>query len=557
MRPQFNVSLYQFVFSLSQALDLINPAMANHHKRVAYIAMRIAEAAGLTGRAKEDVIVAAALHDIGGLSTLAVDASSNYLPRQRSARIGYQLLQKFHPFHFAAQIVRFHDVAWANGENGIVEGLEVPLGSHIVHLAKSVNTLLESGIPLLPQAGRVCAQLKEMRGSTLAPELVDILLEVAKSDAFWLDLNATDLLSLLAERAPFSSVELDLDGLLDFAELLAQIIDFRSRFTATHSSGVAASAATLAQLFGFPDTDCKRLQVAGYLHDLGKLAIPTELLDKNGQLSEDEWHTIRGHPYFTYRILAPIKGLEDISIWCGAHHERPCGTGYPFRVQHLEIPLEARILAVADVFTALTEDRPYRTGLNREQVMIILERMVSDHEMDGKVVKVLRDHYQEIDRSRFAAQTMALQGYKDFMEKLTVLDLSGARAAHLAWKDRLCGYLDGRATLTRDQLVCHHDCDLGRWYYSEGLQHYSDIPEMRELEPLHAALHELIRAMVELREQGDTAGTNACYAGVEPLSRQIIDLLERIEFKAAKAVAVSLPGIMPPNYWREEQRIPP
>lgn len=547
MRPQFNVSLYQFVFSLSQALDLINPAMANHHKRVAYIAMRIAEAAGLTGRTKEDVIVAAALHDIGGLSTLSVDPNSGYRPNLRSARIGYQLLQKFHPFTFAAQIVRFHDVPWGNGENGMVEGHEVPRGSHIVHLAKCVNTLLESGSPLLPQAGRVCAQLAEMRGSVLIPELVDVFMEVARSDAFWLDLNAAELLSLLAERAPFSTVELDLDGLLDFAELLAQIIDFRSRFTATHSSGVAACAATLAQLFGFPDTDCKRLQVAGYLHDIGKLAIPTELLDKNGTLSQDEWHTIRGHPYFTYRILAPIKGLEDISVWCGAHHERPCGTGYPFRVHHVDIPLEARILAVADVFTALTEDRPYRNGLNKDQVMAILDHMVRDQEMDGKVVKVLRDHYEEIDRGRFAAQTMALQGYKEFMEQLTVLDLSGARAAHLTWKDRLCGYLDGRPALTRDQLVCHRECDLGRWYYSEGVHHYDTIPEMRELEPLHEALHQRIGTMVELREQGRTAEAKICLDEIDPLSRQIVDLLERIEHKATEAVSETLRDVMPPH----------
>src|SRR5512135_1666025 len=442
MRAQFNVSLYQFVFSLSQALDLINPAMANHHKRVAYIAMRVAEAAGLTGRTKEDVIVAAALHDIGGLSTLSLDSDSRYSPKTRSAHIGYQLLQKFSPFRFAAHIVRFHDVPWGNGENRHVEDREVPLGSHIVHLANRVNSLLEAGSPPLPQASRVCAQMSEMRGSVLVPDLVDVFMEVAKSDAFWLDLHAAEILSLLAERAPFSNVELDLDGLLDFAELLAQLIDFRSRFTATHSSGVAACAANLAQLFGFPSTDCKRLQVAGYLHDLGKLAIPAEVLDKSGKLTEDEWHTIRCHPYFTYRILAPIKGLEDISIWCGSHHERPCGTGYPFRMQHEDIPLEARILAVADVFTALTEDRPYRNGLKKEQVLEILDGMVQKQEMDGKVVAVLRDHYEEIDGSRFTAQTTALQGYKDFMEKLTALDLSSARAAHLVWKDRLCGYLD-------------------------------------------------------------------------------------------------------------------
>jgi HD-GYP domain-containing protein (c-di-GMP phosphodiesterase class II) len=536
VKHEFHVSLKEFVFSLSQALDLINPDMANHHKRVAYIALRVAETAGLTGRTKEDVVVAAALHDIGALSSQRLDGERTPDFNRRSARFGYQLLQKFQPFRVPARIVRFQNVPWEHGTNKQVEGEPVPPGSHIVHLANVINGLVDRTKPMLQQADDLCEKLMERRGHILAPEFVDAFLKASASEAFWLDLNAANLLHLMSDRASFSSVELNLDGLQDFAELLAQIIDFRSRFTATHSSGVAACAATLAQLFGFPESDCRRLQIAGYLHDIGKLAIPTTILEKPGKLADAEWQIVRTHSYYTYQILASIKGLEDIARWSGLHHERLRGNGYPFRSSHTEIPLEARILAVADIFTALTEDRPYRKGLDQPSVLRILDRMVEEFEVDRKVCLVLKRHYADIDCIRVAAQKTALQEYRSFMEGLTVLDLSAAREAHLAWRRQLRGYLDGHDSLTKQQLVDHRECDLGCWYYGEGLRQYGHIPELRELEAPHAELHHLIDKLVEHKERDRFAEAEACYTQVEPLSRQIVELLHTIEYKAAQSV---------------------
>jgi HD-GYP domain-containing protein (c-di-GMP phosphodiesterase class II) len=540
MRREVNVGLFQFVFSLSQALDLINPALSNHHKRVAYTALRIAEEVGLKGRSKEDIIIAAALHDIGGLSSKIVDGKLTLETQYRSARFGYQLLQKFKPFRFSALIVRFHNVPWAWGSNMEMEGVEVPMGSHIVHLANTVNSLLDIKQPIFRQTGVISKRLAEQRDSVLAPDIVDAFLKISANNAFWLDLVSPDLMNLMTERTHFSSVELNLDGLLDFAELMSHVIDFRCRFTATHSSGVASVASTLAQLFGLPDEACKRVQIAGYLHDIGKLAIPTDVLEKPGKLTEDEWHCVRGHSYFSLRILAPINGLEDIALWCGLHHERLRGGGYPFNVNHTEIPLEARILAIADIFTALTEDRPYREGLDQVSVLNILGKLVNEYELDGKVFKVLKANYHDVDRSRVAAQHGALREYKCFMEGLTVLDLSGARSSHLSWKSRLRAYMDGKNTLSRKQLVSHRECELGRWYHSEGIHHYGHIPEMQALAQPHENLHLIIHALVDHHEQGRYDEAESCYAQVEPLSTQIVDLLTAIERNAAKSVADSI-----------------
>lgn len=547
MQHELNVSLNQFVFSLSQALDLINPEMADHHKRVAYIALRVAEAAGLSGKDKEDAVIAAALHDIGTLPRQPDSDAARPASNLRSARFGYQLLRKFKPFDQSARIVRFHWVDWAWGRNEEVEGEVVPLGSHIVHLANRVNRLVDRSKPILWQAGEICAQIEGCRGSILMPALVNAFIKVSSHDAFWLDLNASDLPSLMASRIPFSTIELDEDDLQDFAELLAQIIDFRSRFTATHSSGVAATAATLAQIFGFPESDCRRIQLAGYLHDLGKLAIPAEHLEKCGRLTDEEWMTVRSHPYYTYRILVSIKGMEDIAHWCGVHHERLCGSGYPFGANNTRIPLEARILTVADIFTALAEDRPYRAGLDRQSVLQILHKMVDNFELDRKVVDVLEAHYDDLDNARVSAQKVALVEYRNFMEGLAALDLFGARAAHTAWKKHLRDFLDGQGVLPQAQLVDHRECSLGRWYNSEGLRHYGDIAELHELDAPHRALHELIRELVAHKEAGRNAEAEACYARIDPLSNRILELLSAIEAQATRqAKELVQPAAMPP-----------
>jgi len=554
MKRGLNVGLYQFVFSLSQSLDLINPAMANHHKRVAYIALRIAETAEITGKEKENIVIAAALHDIGALSfkrNFQEDAAAfrqrSLAFNLRSAHFGYQLIQRFKPFIEAARILRYHNMPWAWGSKQTTNNDEIPLGSHVVHLANLVDHMLDKKSPVLQQTAAIFSELQARSGEVLCPQFVKAFLEVSKSDAFWLDLDAPDLIHVLFERAPFSTVDLDIEGLLDFAELLAQIIDFRCRYTATHSHGVADAAALLAHHFGFPAKECKRLKVAGYLHDIGKLSIPMEMMEKPGKLTDEEWQIVRAHPYYTFRILAPIKGMEDIAHWCGLHHERLNGEGYPYRVSQTEIPLEARILAVADVFTALTENRPYRHGLDEVKTLAILEDMVKEFSLDANIVNVLKSNFEEINGSRAAAQAIALQEYKIFMDSIAILDLSGARTAHLAWKFRLRAYLDGENVLTREQLVNHHDCDLGRWFYGEGLQHYGDIPEMHSLEIPHAELHRLTHTLVHHYDHGEHDKAEACFTQLAPLSTQIVDILCVIESKAAEAMKSQIDAIHIPE----------
>ncbi|HAT31275.1 MAG TPA: hypothetical protein DCW29_10620 [Janthinobacterium sp.] len=142
--------------------------------------------------------------------------------------------------------------------------------------------------------------------------------------------------------------------------------------------------------------------VAGYLHDIGKLAIPSTILDKPGKLTEAEMLIIKKHPYHTHQILAMVPGLEMVNTWACLHHERLDGGGYPFRAR--DIPLGSRIIAVADIFTAITEDRPYRKGMDRAQCLSTLNNLVAERAIDGDIVGLLHNDFDRIHHIRSRSQ---------------------------------------------------------------------------------------------------------------------------------------------------------
>ena len=258
MKNHYRINRFQLVTSMASALDLVSPRMAHHHKRVAYIALRIAAATAHPPQAKQEVAIAASLHDIGVLSTRERVETSMDKSGHHSAGFGYELLRKFRPFQGVAELIRFQHVPWEAGRGQHFRNAAVPMGSHIIHLANRIDESIEPDVPILVQARTICREMERHAGSMFVPEFVDAFLRLARAESFWLDLVSPGHDELLAHHAVFSDIELDIDGLLEFAEMWGHVIDFRSRYTATHSSGVAACAQVLAQRFGFPEKRCKQ-----------------------------------------------------------------------------------------------------------------------------------------------------------------------------------------------------------------------------------------------------------------------------------------------------------
>ena len=198
----------------------------------------------------------------------------------------------------------------------------------------------------------------------------------------------------------------------------SQIIDFRSRFTATHTRGVAETAVFLAERAGFSAPEQDQMRLAGNLHDLGKLAVPSEIIDKPGPLDPQELAVMRRHPELGRAILSSVPGLEQVTDWASQHHEQPGGQGYPGSLAGRELSLGSRILAVADVFTALREDRPYRAGMGQEATLRVLDGMAAHAALDPLVTSLVHEHHMELNERRLAAQTLAAAEFHEFYSGL-------------------------------------------------------------------------------------------------------------------------------------------
>jgi HD-GYP domain-containing protein (c-di-GMP phosphodiesterase class II) len=411
------IPIFDLVLCLSQAVDLVSPLVADHHKRTAQIAYGLGMQMKLPEAELHDLVIAAALHDVGGLTCkdrlLALDFE--YRDPYGHSVMGYLLLKTFSPFRIPADIVRFHHVPWAGGEGALFDGLPVPRASHILQLADRVAVLLDVTRDVLEQVDGILEKIRPQAGERFVPEQVRALEALAEKEAFWLDAAYLQNINVLSRRLRWEEMRIVEDDFFGLTNLFRRIIDFRSQFTASHSAGVAAAAELLASRCGFSLTDCRMIHLAGLMHDLGKLAVPAEILEKPDKLTKEEFAVMRRHTYFTFHLLEPLKVLDVIRNWAAFHHERMDGHGYPFHLVENELPLGSRILSVADIFTALTEDRPYRQGMSSEKAYQILSDAATHHRLDRQVVDVLHANLVEVNEARRSAQSAALDEYHGFI----------------------------------------------------------------------------------------------------------------------------------------------
>jgi HD-GYP domain-containing protein (c-di-GMP phosphodiesterase class II) len=314
-------------------------------------------------------------------------------------------------------------VKWADGAGEVQRGREVPLGSHILHLADRISVLIGTmdGVQLLVRVPDILARVEKASGDMFPPNLVEAFRDLSGKESFWLGLAFPGRNQALERQGHLRTFKLDTDGILGLSRLFSRIIDFRSRFTATHSSGVAASADALARLSGRSAAECAQMRIAGLLHDLGKLAVPAELLEKPAGLTADERALIRCHTYFTRRALENIRSFEHITAWSANHHERIDGKGYPDHVGGKELTTGSRIMAVSDVFTALTENRPYRIGMDRTSTQKVLLGMVLQSALDPDIVNLLLSNFDELNAVRADAQTEAVAEFGEICSKVAMM----------------------------------------------------------------------------------------------------------------------------------------
>ena len=277
------------------------------------------------------------------------------------------------------------DEHW-NG-NGYPEGKradEIPLFSRILNIAQTAEVFLARG-----GSDEALGVLRERRGRWFDPALVDTVTSWKKDRAWWNAVSAPDQMTQVAALEPAHAArEVDDAGLDQVCEAFAEIIDAKSPFTYAHSTNVAMYACAIGEMLGFDAATLQRTRRAGLLHDIGKVGVSNRILDKNGPLADDERAAVQSHPMYTWEILGRVGAFASFARQASTHHEKLDGSGYPWKLRGDELDAPARAMVVADIYEALTANRPYRAGMPVEKALGILENE-RGAKLDGDAIDAL------------------------------------------------------------------------------------------------------------------------------------------------------------------------
>jgi len=411
----------ELAVAFSQALDLAEARPAGHAARVCYITLSLVRSLGLPAEQQCASFYASLLHDAGAASASAetcrlLNLSEQAIFGSRPGDAPQQLGLELAPANAAAvaNVLRTHpklgaDIArelgfdkevqkaidshherWdGQGYPRALKDESIPIAGRIVAAADIVETLIGAETNPLTARRNLVAVLAEHGGKTLDPELARAARDLVRSDTFWLGLHDDALRRELAAVAPDRKDVEPLPGdLLTFARVFAELADAKGEYTAQHGDRTALIADKIAEALSLEPLVRGKLRLAAQLHDIGLLGVAARVIAKPDILSLSEMEVMRKHPSLSQQVLEVLPELREVAGWVGAHHERPDGRGYPEMLDEDRIPLEARILAVADTYVALTSPRPYRRALSHEDALQVLQGGAGT-QLDPKLVRVL------------------------------------------------------------------------------------------------------------------------------------------------------------------------
>ncbi len=291
-----------------------------------------------------------------------------------------------------AQGIHSLDEHWnGQGRPQGLKGSRIPIYSRISLLAQVIDVVNHSD-------GQSAAiqEIQKRQGSWFDPELVDAFIDIAQSTDFWATLSSPAIEAQVFALEPGShEVLLDEDYFDDIAEAFGKVVDAKSPYTAGHSARVGLYTSLLSEAMEIPEPRRRWLKRGALLHDVGKLGVSNSILDKPGKLDAAEWSAVQQHAAYTGAILGRISNFDELARISAAHHERLDGGGYPLGLKAADITLETRIITTADIFDAITAERPYRGAIPVDRTLSIMAESVGtaiDETCFTQLKRMIKNH---------------------------------------------------------------------------------------------------------------------------------------------------------------------
>lgn len=385
MKINFNDILYALSYGLDCVEEELIGVSRNHGKRVAYISTVMGREMGMDERELSDLSACAILHDCAITEYIQTEIQHNSQDQSHCA-MGEKNIQGLPFFGNVEGIVLYHhERADGGGPFGKFPH-EIPLAARLIHFADSLDSACDLGSLTEKNYIHMKKYLRESRANIFEDELVELFERAFPEDSL-LGIGAESLEENLSAVLVPHELEAGNGSLYALARLFAKIIDYKSGFTSHHSIGFAEKAARMAKYYGYDEAMREKLFFTGALHDVGKLIIANDVLEKPGRLDDREYMYIQEHVHHTWKILSPIRGMEDIARWASRHHEKLDGSGYPFGLTGEALSHTDRLMACIDIYQALVEERSYKEGMPHKKAMAMLRNLAERAQLDAGIVE--------------------------------------------------------------------------------------------------------------------------------------------------------------------------
>ena len=403
------LDLNDLIYALSFALDKVEYELlgieTGHGRRVACLCLFMAEYAGISGEELRDYIGCCVLHDnaltefiheeLDSIKQIADESGQQlsdvididmFKNDSNHGKVGEQNIHLI-PFRTNVDniILYHHENADGSGPLGKTAA-ETGLKTQILHLADEIDLHYKLSSLTESEFNKISVWVQSQSGKMFSEKAVQLFHDAVTFDKILYLKNKGAFTSLKRELRTVTSDYSD-EEIHSFARMFASIIDYKSEFTQTHSLGVADKAEQMANYYSFDHEKATRFYLAGALHDIGKLLVSNDILEKPGKLTDDEFAVMKDHASATRYVLRLVKGIPDVVKWASNHHEKLNGKGYPRGLTAENLSLEERLMACVDIYQALTEQRPYKDGMPHEKAIAIMQDMADKGEIDATIVQ--------------------------------------------------------------------------------------------------------------------------------------------------------------------------
>lgn len=400
------ITLINVIDIIQKTFNSVDARLVNHGEQVAYLMLCLLKEH--SGYSKEELLkicTVSIFHDIGAYKTseraklVEIDSNSP----NKHAVYGSLFIKYFSPLGEFSNIILGHHILAQDLDN--LSGINIPNEAFLLGLA-DYAAILNLNFKSIDES-----YLLSKKDSYFS-ENISLFIKANNKYNFTEKLNSglylKELYDFLGDRL------VTRDEILSYVRMLTYSIDFRSEDTVRHTILVEAISFQLAKLCGFDDDKLTNIKIAAALHDIGKMSVPVEILEKPGKLTADEFEIMKNHCIVGYNILSDLN-IDDIRDIASFHHEKLDGSGYPFGLKANDLSTEARIVAISDILSALLESRSYKDSFSKEKTISILTEMAEDNKIDSTLVSLIINNYDLIITQATLESSSLMNTYDNLM----------------------------------------------------------------------------------------------------------------------------------------------